>query len=79
MSGVASLGLIILPVSPGGQFDCGEAYKGFRQKLDRKYAELSPERLAALSRKALRVYDACQTHDLRDAKALFESLDTWTD
>jgi len=81
MSGVTSIGLIVLPLSPEGQFDCDKAYKRFWQKLEHKYAELSPEQLVALTRRALRVYHACQTHDLRDAdaKALFDGLDTWRD
>ena len=79
IGGVVSFGVIVLPLSPEGQFDCGEAYKSFWQKLEHKYSELSAEQLVALTRRALRVYDACQTHDLRDADALFERLDTWTD
>ena len=75
------VGIIVLPLSPEGQFDCGKAYKGFWQKLEHKNAELSAEQLVALTRRALRVYDACQTHDLRDAdaQAMFDGLDTWTD
>jgi hypothetical protein len=68
--------MIVLPLSPENQFDCGTAYKVFWQKLEDKYTELSAEQLVALTRRALRVYDACQTNDLRgaNAKALFEGL-----
>jgi hypothetical protein len=59
-----------------GKMDCGKAYKGFWEKLDReKYATISPEQLAGVSRMALRAYDACQAGDELDARALFERLD----
>ena len=59
-----------------GKLDCGKAYKGFFEKLDReKYAKISPEQLAGVSRMALRAYDACQAGDELDAKALFDKLD----
>ena len=59
-----------------GKMDCGKAYKGFFEKLDReKYAKISPEQLAGVSRLALRAYDACQAGDEQDAKELFERLD----
>ena len=47
----------------------------FWQRLDREtYAKMPPEQLVVLSRKALRIYDACQTGDVEDAKGLFERL-----
>ena len=59
-----------------GKMDCGKAYKGFFEKLDReRYAKVSPEQFAGVSRLALRAYDACQAGDELDAKALFEKLD----
>jgi hypothetical protein len=59
-----------------GKMDCGKAYKGFFEKLDReKYAKISPEQLAGVSRLALRAYDACQAGDEQDARALFDRLD----
>jgi hypothetical protein len=75
VTGRASLGLIGLPLSPERQFDCAEAYKGFWGQLEDRCAELSPQCLVALTRHALRLYEASQTRDLRDAdvKALFES------
>src|SRR5438067_1509263 len=58
-----------------GKMDCGEAYKGFWVKLEReKYAKISPEQLAGLSRMALRAYDACQAGDKHDAKRAFEKV-----
>ena len=53
--------------------------EGFWDKLDReKYAKISPEQLAGVSRMALRAYDACQAGDEQDAKALFDRLSKMT-
>jgi hypothetical protein len=65
---------------PGPPYPSGRGqrsgYKGFWDKLDReKYAKISPEQLASVSRLALRAYDACQAGDDQDARALFERLD----
>ena len=55
--------------------DCGGLYKDFWRKLDRdKYAKISAEQLAGVSRMALRAYDACQAGDEPDADALFGRL-----
>jgi hypothetical protein len=73
---------VALLASPGGfaiaqgKMDCGKAYKGFWEKIDaEKYAKISPEQLAGVSRLALRAYDACQAGDEQDAKDLFDRLD----
>ena len=74
--GFVAFGLMTGGVSAQGKMDCGKAYKGFWDKLERdKYAKISPEQLAGVSRMALRAYDACQAGDDLDAKALFERLD----
>ena len=71
---------LVLAVSAGAaapqpNFDCGKAYKDFWKNLDREtYAKMPPAQLVVLSRRALRIYDACQTGDLEDAKGLFERL-----
>ena len=55
--------------------DCGSLYKDFWRKLDRdKYAKISGEQLAGVSRMALRAYDACQAGDAPDADSLFGRL-----
>ena len=55
--------------------DCSGLYKDFWTKFDRdKYAKISPEQLAGVSRMALRAYDACQAGDELDAKSLFRRL-----
>jgi hypothetical protein len=75
----AVLGLLIF-VSIGAaassaqeSIDCSAAYKNSLERLKQK--ALPPERLAALSRQALRIYDACKTDDVRQPKTLFENLD----
>jgi hypothetical protein len=74
--GVMALGLMAGAVAAQGKMDCGKAYKGFWEKLEReKYAKISPEQLAGVSRMALRAYDACQAGDEADARALFERLE----
>ena len=54
---------------------CGSRYKDFWENFDRqKYAKISAEQLAGLSRMALRAYDACEAGDEQDATSLFERL-----
>lgn len=74
-SGLVILGLTAGAAAPQPNFDCDKAYKAFWERLDREtYAKMPPEQLVVLSRKALRIYDACQTGDVEDAKGLFERL-----
>jgi hypothetical protein len=62
--------------SPDTRLDCGQAYVDFLNKLlAETNLTLSPEQLVRLHRRALRVYDACETGDLEDAQAQFERLD----
>jgi hypothetical protein len=57
------------------RMDCSRLYKDFWEKRDpQSYARISPERLAGVSRMALRAYDACQAGDDQDARALFVRL-----
>ncbi len=52
--GFVALGLMAGAVSAQAKLDCGKAYKGFWDKLEReKYAKISPEQLAGVSRMAL--------------------------
>jgi anti-sigma-K factor RskA len=66
------------PGPPGTQptwVSCGTRYKVFWEQFDRqKYARISAEQLAGLSRMALRAYDACEAGDEQDARALFDRL-----
>jgi hypothetical protein len=57
------------------KMDCSRMYKDFWEKFDQqKYAKITAEQLAGVSRMALRAYDACQAGDELDAKALFDRL-----
>jgi anti-sigma-K factor RskA len=58
---------------------CGSRYKDFWEGFDRaKYARISAEQLAGLSRMALRAYDACEAGDEQDASSLFDRLKRMT-
>jgi hypothetical protein len=74
----ACLALVVVWQSPPqvhGAMDCGRLYKGFWEMRDPgKYARISPEQLAGISRLALRAYDACQAGDEQDAGSLFVRL-----
>jgi hypothetical protein len=66
---------IATPVLAQTKMDCSRMYKDFWEKFDQqKYAKISAEQLAGVSRMALRAYDACQAGDEQDARALFDRL-----
>jgi hypothetical protein len=76
-SAVLALAVVAAPGLSVAQtkMDCSRLYKDFWEKFDReKYAKISAEQLAGVSRMALRAYDACQAGDEQDAKALFDRL-----
>jgi hypothetical protein len=73
--GFVAIGLMAGPILAQDKMDCGRAYKRFWDKVERdKYAKISPEQLAGVSRMALRAYDACQAGDEQDAKQIFERV-----
>jgi opacity protein-like surface antigen len=63
--------------APALAADCAKDYKSFWEDLDRsKYAKMSAEQIADLSRTALRGYDACTAGDERfTADNFFKKLD----
>jgi len=68
-------GPVAAPVVAQTKMDCSRLYKDFWEKFDsEKYAKISAEQLAGVSRMALRAYDACQAGDEQDARALFDRL-----
>jgi hypothetical protein len=68
-------GPVAAPVVAQTKMDCSRLYKDFWEKFDHeKYAKISAEQLAGVSRMALRAYDACQAGDEQDAKGLFDRL-----
>ncbi len=73
-----ALSLSTNSVSAQGKIDCDKEYKSFWEGFEReRFARLSPEQLAGISRMALRAYDACQAGDEREAKALFARIALW--
>jgi hypothetical protein len=74
-----ALALLASPAVAQTKMDCSRLYKDFWEKFDQqKYAKISAEQLAGVSRMALRAYDACQAGDEQDAKALFDRLSKMT-
>ncbi len=73
--GLAVQCLVTAPASAQNKISCVEAHKSFLDKLQGSAANLPPERLAAEKRKAQRIYHACLTGDVDDAKALFQRLE----
>jgi hypothetical protein len=73
--GLVALGLVAGAASAQTKMDCSRLFKDFWEKFDReRYAKISSEQLAGVSRMALRAYDACQAGDEQDAKELFDKL-----
>ncbi|HSR79670.1 MAG TPA: hypothetical protein VLL28_02730 [Hyphomicrobiaceae bacterium] len=73
--GLVALGVMAGAATAQTKMDCSRLYKDFWEKFDHeKYAKISAEQLAGVSRMALRAYDACQAGDEQDARALFDRL-----
>ena len=73
--GLAALGVMAGAATAQTKMDCSRLYKDFWEKFDReKYAKISAEQLAGVSRMALRAYDACQAGDEQDAKQIFQRV-----
>jgi hypothetical protein len=74
-----ALALALMPAIVSAQdADCAARYRSFLEKVSpERQKRMSGDQLAALNRRAQRVYDACVTGHLSDPKALFESLDRY--
>jgi len=72
---VVLLALVADCIAAQGKFDCRTAYKNALIAL--RHKQVPPERMVELSRRALRIYDACETGDLEDAASFFDNLDRW--
>ena len=78
--GLVALSLMSGVASGQSRIDCGKAYKGVWDKLDRqKHAKILAEQLAGINRLTLRAYDASQAGDEQDAKLLFAKVAELTD
>jgi hypothetical protein len=72
----AVLPSITLVTSAQGSDDCAARYKNYLEKFTPDVQrKMSGEQLAALNRRAQRIYDACETGHLADPKALFDRLE----
>ena len=71
--GLIAFGFASSAISEQSTINCAGTYTSYLEELKRK--TLSPGRRAVLRRWAIRVYNACETGDLEDAKGLFERLD----
>ena len=73
---LAALGVVALS-APAMAANCAKDYKAFWDNLDRsRFAKMSAEQIADLSRTALRGYDACTAGDERfTAENFFKKLD----
>jgi opacity protein-like surface antigen len=67
--------------APAMAADCAKDYKAFWDNLDRgRFAKMSPEQFADLSRTTLRGYDACTAGDQRfTAESLAPSQTNFSD
>ena len=64
--------------APAMAVNCAKDYKEFWENFDRsRFAKMSAEQIADLSRMALRAYDTCQAGDEQGAKAIFAKLPNW--
>ena len=69
--------LAVAALSAPAAADCAKDYKDFWANFDRaRYAKMSAEQIADLSRTAVRGYDACTAGDQRfTSEAFFKKLD----
>jgi len=70
---VALLAVSAINFAAKGKVDCDTHYKIALERLRQKH--LPPNSMVALTRQALRIYDACQTGDFEDAVSFFDRLD----
>jgi len=69
------LSLLTYPSMAQDRMDCGKAYKGLWERIEReKYAKLPSDQLIAVNRLALQAYDSCQAGDEQEAKQVFERM-----
>ena len=72
---VVAIGLMAGPSLAEERMDCGKAYIDLWQRIEQeKYAKMSSDQLAAISRLALHAYDSCQAGDEQGAKQVFEKV-----
>jgi hypothetical protein len=74
--GLIAHSLMAASASAQNKISCNEAHKSYLEQLaSGTYGNMPPERLAAERRKAQRIYHACLTGDVDDARELFRRLE----
>jgi hypothetical protein len=68
-----AVGLLATPDST--PVDCGGCYVSFLERVSQHAPSLSGDRLAALHRGGLRIFDACDSGHLGDVQARFAELE----
>ena len=72
LASLIALGVMSGAISGEDSVNCAETYTSYLNELEHR--NITPQRRAALHRWAQRIYDACDTGDLENAKELFERL-----
>ena len=62
-------------IAGAGERTCSTAYVDFAQRVSNRADRLPAERLAALHRGGLRVFDACDSGHLQNPERMFRSLE----
>ena len=68
-----AVGLLTAPTSTS--VNCGSTYVGFLERLSHRAQAMPGERLAAIHRGGLRIFDACDTGHLQDVQGKFSELE----
>lgn len=71
--GALAAGMLTAPTAT--PVDCRGAYVSFLERVGQRTHEFSGERLAALHRGALRIFDACNSGHLADVDAKYAELE----
>jgi hypothetical protein len=73
-STVMLLGSVLLSFTGAAEGSCPAAYVDFVQRVAAR-SDLSADRLAALHRRGLRIFDACDSGHLQNPERTFKSLE----
>ena len=66
---------VIVTTALSADVRCGSAYAAFVERLGHRVDQLSGQQLATLHRKALRIFDACDSGHMENAEAMFRRLE----
>jgi hypothetical protein len=66
---------VLVAVATTADVDCGAAYTNFVERLGHRVHGLSASQLATIHRKALRIFDACETGHMDHTEFMFRRLE----